>query len=69
MSPDFERLVGRAILNPDFRKRLLDDPDGTVKDEGFTISGDELEELRKAAADRAGSDQKLDGIGVRALWH
>ncbi|HMQ32030.1 MAG TPA: Franean1_4349 family RiPP [Chloroflexaceae bacterium] len=68
MSPDFERLVGRAILDPDFRKRLLDDPDGTVKGAGFSITDTELEQIREAAQDRAATDQKLDGLSVRATW-
>jgi len=68
VSPDFERLVGRAILDLDFRKRLLDDPEGTVKDSGFNISESELEQLRQAAQDRGATNQKLDGLSVRSTW-
>ena len=62
MSPDFERLVGRAILDRDFRRRLLDDPDGTVKSEGFSITDTEMDQIRDAARDRATTDQKLDAV-------
>lgn len=62
MSPDFERLVGRAILDPDFRRQLLDDPDGTVKRAGFSITDAEMDQIREAARDRAATDQKLDTL-------
>ncbi len=51
MSPDFERLIGRAVLDPDFRKRLLDDPDAAAKEAGLQPDPDEMERLRKALAD------------------
>jgi hypothetical protein len=68
MSPDFERLVGRALLDPDFRKRLLDDPDGTVQREGFKLSPQELQHIHDAAKDRATTDQKLDTVVARTIW-
>ncbi len=68
MSPDFERLVGRAILDPDFRRKLLNDPDGTVTGEGFKITEAELDQIRQAAKDREATDQKLDGLSVRGTW-
>jgi hypothetical protein len=51
MSPDFERLIGRAVLDPDFRKRLLDDPDAAAKEAGLQPDPDEMERLRKALTD------------------
>lgn len=68
MSPDFERLVGRAILDPDFRRKLLDNPDGTVKDEGFAISEAEMDQIRRAAGDREATDKSLDSLGVMGTW-
>jgi hypothetical protein len=68
VSPDFERLVGRAILDPGFRKQLLDDPDGTVKREGFAISPQELQHIHDAAKNRDTTNQKLDAVGVRGIW-
>lgn len=68
MSPDYERLVGRAILDPAFRRKLLDDPDGTVQGEGFSITADELRHIHDAAKNRQETDQKLDGLGVRGMW-
>jgi hypothetical protein len=68
VSPDFERLVGRAILDPGFRKQLLDDPDGTIKREGFAISPQELQHIYDAAKNRGVTDQKLNEVGVQAVW-
>jgi hypothetical protein len=51
MSPDLERLIGRAVLDPDFRKRLLDDPDAAAKEAGLQPDPDEMERLRKALTD------------------
>lgn len=69
MSSDFERLVGRAILDPSFRKQLLDDPDGTVKREGFVITPQELQQIHDAAKDREATDRRLDAVGVSAYWN
>ncbi|WP_298816662.1 Franean1_4349 family RiPP [Chloroflexus sp.] len=51
MSPDFERLIGRAALDPAFRKRLLDDPDAAAKEAGLQPDPAEMDRLRKALAD------------------
>jgi len=60
MSPDFERLIGRAVLDPDFRKRLLDDPDAAAKEAGLQPAPDEMERLRKALTDPAQRKQLED---------
>lgn len=68
MSSDFERLVGRAVLDPDFRRKLLDDPDGTVSAEGFTITAAEMDQIRQAAKDREATDKSLDTIVAGSTW-
>lgn len=68
MSPDFERLVGRAVLDPDFRRKLLDDPDGTVQAERFAITEAEMDQIRQAAKDREATDQQLDAIVAGSTW-
>lgn len=35
MTPDFERLIGRAMLDPAFRKRLIADPDAAANEAGL----------------------------------
>lgn len=48
MTPDLERLVGRAILDKKFRKDLLDDPAAAVAAAGFQLSAEELAKLTDA---------------------
>lgn len=54
-----EALIGRAVIDPDFRKQLLADPEGTIKAGGYTIDDETLELLKNfdpAAAEEAASD-------------
>jgi hypothetical protein len=61
VSPDLERLVGRAILDKAFRQRLLDDPDKAVADAGFKLTPDELDKVRDAARKNAQrGDKQID---------
>jgi hypothetical protein len=75
VSPDLERLIGRAILDKAFRKQLLDDPDKAVADAGFTLTPDEMDKVRDAARKNAqrgaGSlDQQLDFEATRSgAWN
>ncbi len=72
MSPDLERLVGRAILDREFRKQLLDDPDGAIKAGGFVLEPDELRQVRDAVKardpQRGVLDAELDQITARSVW-
>jgi hypothetical protein len=38
MSTEFERLVGLAVLDADFRARLLTDTDATLHAHGFNLT-------------------------------
>ena len=42
----YNELVGRAIVDQDFRKKLLTDPDKVIKDEGFDIAPEILAKLK-----------------------
>ncbi len=44
---DEQALIGRAMMESTFRKRLLTDPDGTVKAEGIVASDDFMEQFRQ----------------------
>ncbi|NTV62040.1 MAG: Franean1_4349 family RiPP [Oscillochloris sp.] len=57
MSPELERVIGKAVIDTDFRKKLLDNPDEAIKGEGIELKDDELDLVRKAAKERA---QNLD---------
>ncbi len=58
MSPDLERLIGRAVMDKAFRDSLLADPEGTVKKAGLQLLPQEMEQLK---ADVKGTtSQQLD---------
>ncbi len=63
MSPDFERLIGRAVTDKAFRDKVLADPDGAVKDAGFSLTDEELDQL-KAAVAKTDSQQLDQQVGV-----
>jgi hypothetical protein len=62
VSPDFERLVGRAVLDPDFRKQLFGDPDGAVKSGGFSLTSDEMQQVRDAVNTRTASGSTVEEL-------
>ncbi len=39
-------LVGKAIQDPDFRRRLLSDPETVVRAEGWDLTEDQMQALR-----------------------
>ncbi len=70
MSPDLERLIGRAVTDKAFRDKLLADPEGTVKDSGLKLSEGEMADL-KAGIEQIKTDissQQLDQDFVRSRW-
>jgi RNA polymerase-interacting CarD/CdnL/TRCF family regulator len=44
---DLERLIGRAVLNPKFRERLLADPEKTIRDKGFELTEEEMAQIKE----------------------
>ena len=50
---DVERLVGRAILDAEFRERLFADPEATVREEGFDLTKKEMAALKTVDAEKA----------------
>jgi hypothetical protein len=71
MSPEFERLIGRAVMDKEFREQLISDPEGAAKAAGFNLSDAEVGEL-KSAIDRyndQGSGSTLDTFDATpGLW-
>ena len=61
MNPDLERLVGRAVTDKAFRDKLLADPEGAVKDAGFNITQQEMDDLK------AGIEQVKTEAGIQQL--
>jgi hypothetical protein len=64
MSPELERLIGRAVMDKEFRDQLLNDPEGAAKAAGFNLSDAELEQLKSLIERyKAGeSSPELDSI-------
>jgi len=56
MAKDREALIGRAVTDDAFRRRLLADPEGTLKAEGYDVDPAVVAQLRTidpTAADAA----------------
>ncbi len=43
---DLRAVAGKAIADPVFRQKLLDDPEKAVKEAGITLSSDQLKALK-----------------------
>ena len=52
-SKDLERLVGRTILDAEFRKRLFADPETAIREEGYDLTPDEMAQLQKVDKEKA----------------
>lgn len=46
MKKDTKELIGRAVVDTDFRRRLLQDPEATIRDEGYEIDEEVLLKLK-----------------------
>jgi hypothetical protein len=58
MSPDLERVIGRAVTDKAFRDKLLADPEGAVKEAGLQLSAEEMQKL--IASVKGQSSKQLD---------
>lgn len=47
MSPDFERLIGRAVTDKEFRNAVLADPEQAARDAGFQLDSKELDQIKE----------------------
>ena len=50
---DLERLIGRAVLDAQFREMLLDDPETATRQGGFDLTEEEIAHLRSIDAEKA----------------
>ncbi len=50
MSPDLERVIGRAVTNKEFRDELLADPEGAVNKAKLKLSKEEIADLKAGVA-------------------
>jgi len=57
-----EEIIGRAVIDPDFRSRLLADPEGTIKAEGYTATPEFIAQLQNMDTEAAmAAASNLDG--------
>ena len=71
MNPELERLIGRAVMDKEFREQLLNDPEGAARAAGFNLTDAELEQL-KSLVERYQTDSsaELDTLdsNVGGFW-
>jgi hypothetical protein len=53
MSPELERLIGKAVMDKDFRKKVMSNLDEALKEAGISLSDDEKTRVSKATKDHA----------------
>jgi hypothetical protein len=66
MSPDNERLIGRAVADKAFREELLADPQAAAKNAGLQITADEENQIRKAVDQVNADPDKYTQIELQA---
>ena len=49
---DIELVVGRALMQPKFRKALLEDPESTLKKEGIKLEPKQIEKIGRLNPER-----------------
>jgi phage terminase small subunit len=64
-------VVRRAIEHPEFRRRLLDDPQDALQSHGFALEDAEMGEIERIRATMGGEDaeQKLVSIAEQYGVH
>ena len=50
---DVERLVGRALLDAEFREKLFADPEATIQEAGFDLTEKEIAQLKRVDKEKA----------------
>jgi len=66
---DLRAVAGKAVADPEFRQKLLDDPEAAVKAAGIELSADQmkaLKEMDKAELEKGLVD--LDNRLTMACW-
>ncbi len=52
---DVERLIGRAVLDADFREQLLADPEKAIREAGLKLTQKEMARLMAVDRKKAGA--------------
>jgi hypothetical protein len=57
-------VVRRAIEHPEFRRRLIDDPDDALQSHGFALEDAEMAELHKIRESIGGEDAEQQLVTI-----
>jgi hypothetical protein len=68
MSPDVERLIGRAVTNKEFRDKLLADPEGAVKEAGLQLSAEEITKVKASVKGKSSKQVDEQVAALRSRW-
>jgi hypothetical protein len=66
LSPDMERLVGRVILDKDFREYLITNPERAIKEAGFALTPEEIAGVIHETKNRGNDTQTHYGFDAVA---
>lgn len=65
---DFEQLVGKALLDPQFRERLFSDPDKAIQEAGFDLTPEEVELVKSVDKGKAETLATEMGAISESTW-
>lgn len=68
MSSELERLIGHAVLDPEFREQVLNDPERAANAGGFNLEDTELERLKSLVEDYQKTGWTDSIKDIRAIW-
>jgi hypothetical protein len=60
---DLRTIAGKALADPEFRQKLLDDPEAAVKEAGLELSEEQMNALKEV--DREMLDEALSDLDER----
>ena len=67
MNPEIERIIGRAVTDIDFREELINDPEGTIRKYGYSLTDDEIDEFAKTVRKNSKDKDKFND-SLRGVW-
>ncbi|HLI28962.1 MAG TPA: Os1348 family NHLP clan protein [Chloroflexota bacterium] len=70
LSPGFQQMLGRLLADPEFRKSMATDPEGTLQRANIQLSPQELERVRAMTPeDRKRLFEDVDTRNSKGWWY
>lgn len=67
---DLEILIGRAVMDKEFRGRLFADPEKAIREENLDLTAEEIAALKTVDPEEAkGALQGMDAAAPRGTWN